>query len=52
MTRKRYIKLLYALMQEMNKEYREMFGTHAPKIGRVLKSVNKVEPKIPYAEAW
>ena len=52
MTRKRYIKLLYALMQEMNKEYREMFGTHAPKIGRVLKSVQKVEPKIPYAEAW
>ena len=36
MTRKRYIKLLYALMQEMNKEYRRMFGRTAPKCGRVL----------------
>ena len=52
MTRKRYIKLLYALMQEMNKEYRGMFGKTAPKVGRVLKGVQKVNPTIPYAEAW
>lgn len=52
MTRKRYIKLLYALMQEMNKEYVKMFGTTAPKCGRVLKGVQKANPIIPYADAW
>ena len=52
MTSKRYRKLFYALMQEMNKEFIKTFGATAPKWGRVLKAVQEANPTIPYAEAW
>lgn len=59
MTRKRYVKLVYALMQEVNKEYIKTFGKGADNWGRCLKSVQRIKygskatPKLTsYAEAW
>lgn len=59
MKRKTYIKKLYALMQEMNKENIKVYGEPAYKIGRILYGIQKVgfkckdEPKVKsYAEAW
>ena len=59
MTRKRYVKLVYALMQEINKDYTKMCGTGMENWGRVLKSVQRIKyrsaatPQLTnYAEAW
>lgn len=59
MTRKRYQKLVYALLQEINKEHTKLCGKSAGKWGRCLKSVQRIKygspdtPKLTnYAEAW
>lgn len=59
MTRKTYIKKLFALMQEMNKENIKVFGKPMDNIGKILMGIQKVgfrgvsEPKVKsYAEAW
>ena len=52
MTRKRYTKLLYALMQEINKGHIKWCGYPAKDFGKVLKAVQKAKPTMPYAEAW
>ena len=59
MTRKRYIKLGYALMQKINAKSIEMSGRSAQGWGKVLANVQKIRygtilaPKFKsYAEAW
>lgn len=59
MTKKRYQKLLYALMQKTNQEYIKVFGKGVDNWGKVLKSVPKIkfanmdQAKVhSYAEAW
>lgn len=59
MTRKRYVKLVYALMQEINKDHRKWCGKTAENYGLVLKGVQRIKygsaatPKLTtYAEAW
>ena len=59
MTRKRYVKLGYALMQKINKQHIEVCGCSAEQWGKVLAGIKKVkfgterEPKFKsYAEAW
>lgn len=59
MTRQRYIKLLYALMQRINQKHIEVFGNPAENWGTVLKCTLNVkyrsaqEPIVTsYAEAW
>ena len=59
MTRKRYVKLVYALMQEINKEHIKVCGKSADAWGRCVKSVQRIKygtaatPKLTtYAEAW
>lgn len=59
MTKKRYIKLLYALMQKMNKNCIEKTGLPVLGIGRCLKGCIRLEfanidkTKVSsYAEAW
>lgn len=59
MTRKRYIKLGYALMQEINKKHIEVCGCSSEHWGKVLVSIQRVkygtkqEPQFKsYAEAW
>ena len=59
MTRKRYIKLAYALMQRINAEHIKYCGKGAKDWGKVLASVQRVkygskqEPQVKsYAEAW
>lgn len=59
MTRKRYVKLVYALMQEINKDHIRLCGKSADNWGRCLKSVQRIKygsaatPKLTnYAEAW
>ena len=57
MTRKRFTKLFYALMQEINKKHIEVCGTPAEKWGRVLENAltikpYKVEGFTSYEELW
>ena len=59
MTRKTYIKKLYALIQAMNKEHIKVFGKPLDTIGRILKNTLKVgfkgesSPRVKsYSEAW
>lgn len=59
MTRKRYIKLAYALMQRINADHIKVCGKSADNWGKVLANVQKVKygtkqaPKFnSYAEAW
>lgn len=59
MTRQRYIKLFYALMQRINQKNIELLGTSAKDWGKVLKGVQAVKfgtKQAPhgksYAEAW
>lgn len=57
MTRKRYRKLLYALIQKMGKEYRRTFGTAPQDWGKVLKSVLDLKPNFneeisSYKQCW
>ena len=59
MTRKRYIKLGYALMQKINTKSIEMSGRSAQGWGKVLANVQKIRYgtiRAPgfasYAEAW
>ena len=59
MTKKRYRKLVYALMQKIHKDCMEKTGTHAENIGRALMGCLRLEYKnmdhtkvSSYAEAW
>ena len=58
MTRKRFTKLFYALMQEMNKDHLKTCGTSAKNWGRVLKAVSVAHPfpndkgVTSYEECW
>lgn len=58
MTRKRYIKLCYALMQKINQEYIKTFGEGAKGWNTVLKGIKKIEYKNidskykSYTDAW
>ena len=58
MTRKRYRKLLYALIQKMGEEYRGTFGIAPKDWGKVLKSVLDLKPSFDgkgcssYQEMW
>ncbi len=59
MTRKRYIKLLYALAQRMNQKHIEVCGYAIKDWGKALKSVQNIKfrtvhsPLISsYKEAW
>ena len=59
MTKKRYRKMVYALIQKMNKDCIDKTGTPASKIGRGLKGCLRLEyanmdkTKVSsYAEAW
>ncbi len=59
MTRQRYIKLLYALMQRINQKHIEVFGTPAENWGKVLKGTLRIKYRstqnpivTSYAEAW
>ena len=44
MTRKRFTKLFYALMQEINKKHIEVCGTPAENWGKVLKHALTTKP--------
>lgn len=59
MTRKRYIKLMYALMQRINQRYISVYGHGYDGWGKVLKDVSRLNygtahhPKTKsYAEMW
>lgn len=59
MTKKRYRKMIYALMQKINKDCIEKTGYPAVKVGRALKGCLRIEftnmdkTKVSsYAEAW
>lgn len=59
MTKKRYRKLCYALMQKINQKHIEVCGKGSDNWGKVLKGVLKLEFKnidqtkfSSYAEAW
>ena len=58
MTRKRYIKLGYALMQKINQKHIDIHGTGIDNWGKVLKGIQylefeRIDPKFKsYAEAW
>lgn len=58
MTKKRYRKLAYALMQKIQAKHIEVCGKSADNWGKVLKGVSKVEFKAidlkfkSYEEAW
>ena len=57
MTRKRFTKLFYALMQKMNKKHIEVCGTSSENWGKVLKHAltitpYKVESFTSYKQLW
>jgi hypothetical protein len=59
MTRKRYIKLFYALMQKINAEHIRVCGKPADEWGKVLRGVRRIKfgadwtpETTSYAEAW
>lgn len=58
MTRKRYKKLGYALMQKLNQYHIETYGTPGENMGNVLKwastvTFDRISPKFhSYEEAW
>ena len=56
MTKKRYRKLFYALMQRINLDHIKWCGTPADEMGKLLKCAQRVEIKnakvASYAEAW
>ena len=58
MTKKRYRKLMYALMQKINKRYIDLFGETEEGVGQLLKGTLKTElslcaPEIhSYQQAW
>jgi hypothetical protein len=54
MTRKRYIRLMYALMQRINQRYISIYGHGYAGWGKVLKDVSRLKygADKSYAEAW
>ncbi len=59
MTRKRYIKLGYALMQRINEDHIKACGTSIENMGKILAATRRIKygteraPKFnSYAEAW
>ncbi len=59
MTRQRYIKLVYALMQRINQHHIDVFGTPAENWDKVLKGTLRIKYRsgqnpivTSYAEAW
>lgn len=54
MTRKRYIKLMYALMQRINQRYISIYGHGYDGWGKVLKGVSRLKygTDKSYEEVW